>query len=80
MHISNKLDRYINRAQRRKGLVHLLRTLAVIVLVVLAITAITVLLGGRVGYLDKIVNAARGFLILGPVFVCVVLLLSLIHI
>ena len=74
MHISNKLDRYINRAQRRKGLVHLLRTLAVIVLVVLAITAITVLLGGRVGYLDKIVNAARGFLILGPVFVCVVLL------
>ena len=75
MHISNKLDSYINRAQRRQGFVHLLRTLTVIVLVALAITAVTVLLGGRIGYLDKIVNAARGFLLLGPLFVVVVLLI-----
>ena len=40
----------------------------------LLITALTVFLGQKIGYLDKMVNAARGFLLLAPIFLVVVLL------
>lgn len=69
------IDRFISKALRRKRWVVLLRTLAAIAAALIIVTVIAVVLGQRIGYTDKIVNAARGFLLLVPLGLIVLLLL-----
>ena len=74
LHQPNRLDGYIRAILGRKRWIHVLITAAVILAAVLLITALTVFLGQKIGYLDKMVNAARAFLLLLPIFLVVVLL------
>ena len=68
------IDQYIARTLRRKRWVMVLRTLAAIVAALMLITALTVVLGQQFGYLDKIVHAARGFLLLVPIALIAIVL------